>query len=138
VPPQHPLAAKTRVDVTDTRGHRLILMGRKSAVRAATEAAFRRAGVHLDSFDEPESSSMAQAMAATGRGACILLDDPQFGLVSRPLSCDGEAVTIPLYGAWDPGHYARQEIRATMLNMRDWLQDGNPPAPAGLGNIPEI
>lgn len=138
VPPQHPLAAKTRVDVTDTRGHRLILMGRKSAVRAATEAAFRRAGVHLDSFDEPESSSMAQAMAATGRGACILLDDPQFGLVSRPLTCDGEAVTIPLYGAWDPGHYARQEIRATMLNMRDWLQDGNPPAPAGLGNIPEI
>jgi DNA-binding transcriptional LysR family regulator len=137
-PPQHPLAAKTRVDVTDTRGHRLILMGRKSAVRAATEAAFRRAGVHLHNFDEPETSSMAQALAATGRGACILLDDAQFGLVSKPLTCDGVAVTIPLYGAWDPGHYARQEIHAVMLNLRDWLQDGSPAIIHSPGNLSEI
>ncbi|MCG2624476.1 LysR family transcriptional regulator [Arthrobacter sp. I2-34] len=136
--PQHPLAAEARVDVAATRGHRLILMGRRSAVRAATEAAFRRAGVQLDGFDEPESSSMAQALAATGRGACIVLDNPTFGLVSRPLTCNGEAVTSPLYGAWDPGHYARQEIHATMLNMRDWMQAGDPVSAAGPGNTAEI
>lgn len=133
VPPRHPLAAKAEVDVADTRGHRLILMGRRSAVRTATEAAFRRAGVHLDSFDEPESSSMAQALAATGRGACIVLDNPSFGLVARPLTCSGEPVTSPLYGAWIPDHYARQEIHAIMLNMRDWMHAGNPVPPATTG-----
>lgn len=134
VPPQHPLAAKTAVDVTDTESHRLILMGRRSAVRAATEAAFRRAGVHLGNFDEPESSSMAQALAATGRGACIVLDNPNFGLVSRALTCNGEAVTSPLYGAWAPDHYSHQEIHETMLNLRNWMQTGDPVSRAASGN----
>jgi DNA-binding transcriptional LysR family regulator len=129
MPMNHPLAALAQVDVAEAAHHRLILMGRRSAVRAATEAAFRRAGVLLTDFAEPESSSMAQAMAAAGRGACIVLDDPNYGLASRPLTCDEEVVTSPIYGGWDRLHYAHREIREVMLGIQDWLRSRHPVPP---------
>ncbi|GAA2211818.1 LysR substrate-binding domain-containing protein [Nonomuraea monospora] len=131
-PPAHPLSAGSGdLDLCELAAHPLILSGRRSAVRRAVDAALHEHGLHIDLAGETRSEAMAQALAAAGRGACVVLDTPQFGLRARAVAAGGAPLTITLYAAWDADHYARDEITAVVSDMSRWLEplileNGNP------------
>ncbi|MFC5833743.1 hypothetical protein [Nonomuraea insulae] len=61
------------------------------------DAALHDHGLHVDLAGETRSEAMAQALAAAGRGVCVVLDNPQFGLRARTLTAGGAPLTITLY-----------------------------------------
>lgn len=124
-PAGHPLAGGTgAVELGELATYPMILSGRRSAVRRAVDAALHKHGLHVSPAAETRSEAMAQALAAAGRGVCVVVDDPQFGLGARPVTAAGEALSITLYAAWDADHYARDEIHAVMTDLSEWLGPG--------------
>lgn len=131
-PAAHPLSVETvetvatgetgDLELRELAAYPLILSGRRSAVRRTVDAALHDHGLHIELAGETRSEAMAQALAAAGRGACVVLDDPQFGLRARTLTAGGALLTITLYAAWDADHYARDEIATVMSDMSQWLE----------------
>ena len=62
-------------------------------------------------------SSIAQAIAAAGRGVAVVSDDPRFGLVPLRIEGPDGVVRINLYAAWDARHHAA----ATLAELADRL-----------------
>ncbi|MGI5156072.1 LysR family transcriptional regulator [Microbispora sp. CA-102843] len=125
-PAAHPLGRETGetgdLELRELAAHPLILSGRRSAVRRAVDAALHEHALHIRLAAETRSEAMAQALAAAGRGVCVVLDNPQFGLRARTVTAGGALLTITLYAAWDADHYARDEIAAVMGDMSTWLE----------------
>ncbi|MBV7242933.1 MULTISPECIES: LysR family transcriptional regulator [unclassified Streptomyces] len=129
MPPAHPLAGAagpeadsgTGLELEALLNHPVIVSSRTSAVRRALDTALYEQGIPLSPAFEAHSEAMAQALAAAGRGVCVVVDHPQFDLYDRPLAAEGRPLTISLYAGWDPDHYARAEIKAAMSELSDWL-----------------
>jgi len=116
-PAGHPLADRARVDLADLMHWPLIVMTEDQGVRRMFDSAVSRAGLSYTAAFETESASVAQALAAAGRGVCILSDDSRFDLVSTPIAiADGELV-ITLFGVWDPLHYASPAIAECLEDL---------------------
>ncbi|WP_320777417.1 LysR family transcriptional regulator [Streptomyces sp. CRN 30] len=123
VPGDHPLAREGSgaLDLASLLDHPVIVSGRTSAVRRTLDNALYEQGTPLRPAFEPQSEAMAQALAAAGHGACVVVDHPQFGLSRRALASLGRPLAISLYAGWDPEHYARDEIDAVVGDLSRWL-----------------
>lgn len=110
VQPEHPLAGSSGVSLERLLDEPLIVMAEGHAVRRMFEAALTRAGLTYSPTFETGSPTTAQALAASGRGVCILSDDPRFDLAAVPILDRGRTMTITLYGVWQRGHFAAREI----------------------------
>jgi DNA-binding transcriptional LysR family regulator len=123
IPAGHPLAEEGDGDLelASLLDHPVIVSGRSSAVRRALDNALYEQGTPLEPAFEPQSEAMAQALAAAGHGACVVVDHPQFDLRSRALAALGRPLTISLYAGWDRDHYAHHEIDAVMKDLSRWL-----------------
>ncbi len=64
---------------------------------------------------------LAQAHISHGSGVTIGVEESHFGLVSRPLRYDGQAVVVPLYAAWLPDHFRAAELESLAHTFADWL-----------------
>ena len=60
---------------------------------------------------------LAQALAAAGRGICVLSDDPHYDLAAVPISAPGGELIITLFGVWDEMHYASAHIAACLEEL---------------------
>jgi len=107
VAPEHPWAGKGVVDLADLSVADLLLLSRSFHARRRLDAALDAAGLAVEPHAVLNSPVVAQALAASGRGVCVLTDDPRFGLVPLPIrDVDGRPVQIRLHVAWEPGHHA--------------------------------
>ncbi|MER5388128.1 LysR substrate-binding domain-containing protein, partial [Saccharopolyspora sp. NPDC002686] len=80
VPPDHPWAERTTISLAELVTEPLILMNRANAARLVLDDAVTRAGLTLTGSAETGSSAFAQALAAAGRGICLVTDDARFDL----------------------------------------------------------
>lgn len=110
VTPQHPLAGRDRVELEDVVGEPFVVPGRGSSVWTAVQQAAEGDGLSLVMATETSNAPLAQASSAAGKGAALVLEPPQFGLVSRPLVHRGRALTSTFYAAWERGHYAGEDL----------------------------
>ncbi|BDZ54335.1 LysR family transcriptional regulator [Agromyces marinus] len=110
MPAEHPLASRTGVPISELVQEPLILMSRAHGVRQMLDSAAARAGLAFTASVETTSPVLAQALAAAGRGVCVLSDDPQFGLDAVPISTSAGDLIITLFGVWDEMHYAGARI----------------------------
>ena len=109
-PVGHPLAGAASITLTELIRWPLIVMSEGQGVRRMFDSAVTRAGLSYTAAFETESAYVAQALAAAGRGVCILSDDSRFDLITTPIaSAEGELI-ITLFGVWDPVHYASPTI----------------------------
>lgn len=109
-PVGHPLASRASISLAELIRWPLIVMSEGQGVRRMFDSAITRAGLSYTAAFETESAYVAQALAAAGRGICILSDDSRFDLITTPIaSADGELI-ITLFGVWDPVHYAAPVI----------------------------
>ncbi|WP_448003067.1 LysR family transcriptional regulator [Agromyces bauzanensis] len=114
MPKDHPLAARPSIPIAELTREPLIVMSRAHGVRQMLDSAAARAGLAFTASVETTSPVLAQALAAAGRGVCVLSDDPHFDLAAVPISEAGGDLIITLFGVWDRMHYASARI-ATCL-----------------------
>jgi DNA-binding transcriptional LysR family regulator len=88
----------------------VIVLPQSVTSRQALEAAVAAAGASYSSLLEAANGTIAQALAAAGRGIAVVSDDQQFGLV--PVAVDtGEGIlSVQLIAVWDERHPAAATV----------------------------
>jgi DNA-binding transcriptional LysR family regulator len=122
-PPEHPLAAGSRVDLEDLVEWPLIVMHDDHGVRRMFDEAITREGLAYRAAHVARTPNVAQALAAAGRGVCVVSDDARFGLRELPIQVGESELSITLFGAWDPTHYAAETIRSCVAQLRAFTHD---------------
>lgn len=111
VPPTHPWIGRFVVGIEEVGQADLLLLQRPSHARRALDEALEAAGIGIEPRAEFTSPVVAQAVAASGRGVCVLTDDPRFDLVPLGiLGVDERPIRIRLHAAWDPEHHAAETL----------------------------
>src|SRR5699024_5518906 len=123
VPDEHPLAGQAAVDISQLAKYPLILMTETHSARRVFDHAAATTHIRLENYKESQSSIMAQAAAASGRGIAILTDEPQFGLDSVRITHGRKEVSFPIYAGWKQHHYATKQIRAWADDLALWISE---------------
>lgn len=125
--PRHPLAGAGSLTVRELAHSELLLLERSFHARRRLDAAFEAAGLGVEPLAEVGSPVVAQALASSGRGLCVVSDDPRFDLVPLAiLDDDGEPVTIRLHAAWDPEHHAAARLGELARDLRRFARQRYP------------
>ncbi|WP_169053726.1 LysR family transcriptional regulator [Agromyces sp. H66] len=120
MPKDHPLATRQSIPMAELMKEPLIVMSRAHGVRQMLDSAAARAGLAFTASVETTSPVLAQALAAAGRGICVLSDDPHFDLAAVPISAGGADLIITLFGVWDRMHYASALIADCLEELSDF------------------
>ncbi len=139
VAPDHGWAHRRRVGVEELSGTRAIVLPPGATARQVLDVALASRGVGLGDVLEAANGTLAQALAAAGRGVALVSDDPRYGL-RRAALVDGETpLGIRLLAAWDPRHAGAPTIAATVDRLREFIAHryGVPAAPSPRGGSME-
>lgn len=102
VPGAHALAGGWAVRVTELASQPLIMVPPHHLARRAFDAAALAAGVAAGPAVEASNGTVAQALAAAGRGVAVVSDDIRYDLVPVAIHTAGDRpVVIRLTCAWD-------------------------------------
>lgn len=123
VHPDHPFAQLASVPLQRLAQEPLIVMSRAHGVRQMFDDAVQRAGLSYTPAVETESSSLALALAAAGRGVCILSDDSRYGLRTVPIRESRGDLAITLYGVWDDNHFAAARIEECLGDLGGFISE---------------
>ncbi|MFI9783148.1 LysR substrate-binding domain-containing protein [Kitasatospora sp. NPDC051984] len=118
VPAGHPWAGRAAITLAELVTEPLILLTRSNMARLVVDEALGRADLVPAGVTETGSSALAQAVAAAGRGVCLVTDDARFDLSELIVHGSDGPLTIPLYAGWDASHYAHSSIRALVDGLR--------------------
>ncbi|WNE99687.1 LysR family transcriptional regulator [Streptomyces luomodiensis] len=118
VPPDHPWSERATVTLAELVTEPLIVMPRSHVARLVVDEAVSRANLSPADIAESGSPAFAQALAARGRGVCLVTDDARFGLRELIVHTSDGPLTVPLYAGWDASHYARASIHALIDGLR--------------------
>jgi len=77
---------------------------------------------------EVRSARIGQALAAAGKGICVLSDDPSFGVHAMPITHRGKDLVFTLFGVWNPLHFAAPAIRECLQNLSRFTSELYPAA----------
>ncbi|MFF1821895.1 LysR family transcriptional regulator [Kribbella sp. NPDC058245] len=112
VPSNHRWAHRKRIQLTELTDVPLILPPPAFTSRISLEAALRRDGLSYGAAVEAADGTVAQALAAAGRGVAVVSDDPQFDLRPLPIRTTDGDLSVRLITAWDSRHPARAALAA--------------------------
>lgn len=121
VPPTHPWAGRSGVELGELAKEPLVVLDRSFRPRQLLDEAFTAADLIGASRLECGSPQVAQALAAAGRGVAVVSDDPRFGLVSLPIRLDGGLLQIRLFGAWRPDHHAAATVAQLAARLGEFV-----------------
>lgn len=113
VPPDHPWAARRRIMLAELAGEPLVALPPAFTARIALDDALAAAGITWSSLVEAANGTVAQALAAAGRGIAVVSDDPRYDLVPLPVELPGQGfLSIRLVSVWDSRHAAAPTLEA--------------------------
>lgn len=121
VRPDDPWAGRGRVTLPDLVQRDLIGLPSTFTAREALDAALVTAGLSAGRLAEAANGTVAQALAASGRGIAVVSDDPRYDLV--PLAVDlpgGGPLSVRLVAAWDGTGVAAAAMHAIALRLSGW------------------
>jgi DNA-binding transcriptional LysR family regulator len=122
VPAHHPWAGRATTTLAELLEQPLIGLPGAFTARQALEAAVAEAGATYASLVEAANGTVAQALAAAGRGVAVASDDPRYDLV--PVGVDlggGRRLSIRLHAAWDTRHPAAATLEAFASRLADFV-----------------
>ncbi|WP_019145201.1 LysR family transcriptional regulator [Aeromicrobium massiliense] len=118
----HPWAGRREVDLAELHEvGDLIGLPQPFGARRALDEAVSAAGLPPLRLTEASNGTVAQALAAGGRGVALVTDDPRFDLVPLPLTSEGRTVSIELHGAWSPEHPGAALLADLAARLRAWV-----------------
>lgn len=132
VHPGHRFAGRESVSISELVSEPIVAMTPDHGVRQMFDTAVATAGLTYLAAIETESTATAQALAAAGRGVCVLSDDARYGLQSVPIRVTGQDLIITLFGVWGPLHYAQQQISTTLDELGEFISLLYPQVAEGL------
>lgn len=109
----HAWAVREEISLAELVQEPLILLTRDHMTRVVLDDAVAAAGLAYGRVEECEIPHAVQALAAAGFGVGVVSDRPRFGAHQVLLSQVGNRtpLCVPLFAAWDPGHYAAPVLR---------------------------
>lgn len=123
VPAEHRFANRESISITELVEEPLITVSSTHYVRHMFDSAVAAEGLTYTSSASTESPTTAQALAAAGRGVCVLSDDARYGLHSIPIMARGRHLIIALFGVWEPLHFAAPQIVRVLDEMSDFIAE---------------
>lgn len=120
-PPGHVLTRARSVRLEALVAHPLILLGQDHGTRRLFDDAVTQMGLTYHSAADTNVPQVAQALAAAGRGIAILTDERRYGLRPLAIETPNGPLTITLFAAWDPSHYAATAINAFVDELATYM-----------------
>ena len=122
LPEDKKYASKTEIDLSELATYPIAIVDDNHNVRRIFDQAISEAGLSVQIAFETQSTQASQALAAANRAVCISSDDPRFNLHPLFIKIPGRKnpLSITLYCAWDPGHFAAEQIKATALALHEF------------------
>lgn len=122
VPRQHKWADKEMVTLEELGQETLILPTGRFKARRVIDAALDHAQIAPSRTLETEYSQVAQALAAAGRGAAILTDDPRYNLHGLCIEAPTGPLQIHLYASWRASHRAEASLSVLAQRLSAFCQ----------------
>ena len=121
----HAWAGRARVPLRELVDEALVVPPHGYGAREALEAALTVAGLSARELVEAGNGTIAQALAASGRGVAVVSDDPRYdlhpvavGLTDR--DGEGAELSLRLVAAWDAGSVASSTVAALATRLAAW------------------
>lgn len=89
--------------------------------REALDAAVSSVEASYSAFVEAANGTIAQALAAAGRGVAVVSDDPRYDLVPLAIHVDGKPLSITLFAAWDSRSIAASPMEQLAARLEAWV-----------------
>lgn len=130
VPQGHAWTDRATLDVAELVTGPVIALAAEFAARQILDAALETRGLVVEQLVEATHPRVAQALAAAGRGAAVVTDDPRFDLVTVPLTSAGEPLSIHLHAAWSADHHAADALSTLSDRLAAFVEHryGTPPS----------
>ena len=98
--------------------------------REALDAAVAAVEGSYAAFVEAANGTIAQALAASGRGVAVVSDDPRYDLVPLAVDVDGMPLNITLFAAWDSRSIAAALMERLAGRLEAWVAGRYGPDPS--------
>ena len=122
VPADDAWATRRSVPIGELAQRRLVVLPDTFTARDALDAATASRGLSYADPVEAANGTIAQALAASGRGVAVVSDDPRFDLQAVAIETGGHQVLrIRLWAAWDPRGVAAPAIGELAQRLGDWV-----------------
>ncbi|HCB03278.1 MAG TPA: LysR family transcriptional regulator [Nocardioides sp.] len=121
VPNDDPWAARESLTISELVSRPLVALPSTFTAREALDAAVVAYGGSYTAMVEAANGTIAQALAASGRGVAVVSDDPRYDLVPLSIDLGGEMLAIHLTAAWDSSGVAASTIADVAERLRAWV-----------------
>lgn len=125
VPPDHPWADRSRVSLSDLLTETVIGLPPAYTAREALDVAAVRGGATYSSIVQANNGTVAQALAAAGRGVAVVSDDPRFDLVPLAIAADDtdRPLSIRLVATWSRRHPAAATVEEIAERLGHFVRE---------------
>ncbi len=125
IPADHPLAKNETISLKELANYPIAIVDDNNYVRRNFDNAMAQEGFGGRTTYETQSSHASQALAAAHKAICITSDDARFGLISLFIqpALTSKPLSITLFAAWDPLHYAATKIAETVTNLKTFYSN---------------
>ena len=121
VPATHRLAGNGSVTLTELIDYELLLPDRQQHSRRIFDVAAAEEGLAYGMSGEFESSLVALASAAAGRGVAVVSGDSAFDLIPLNVTTTHGPMTEQLYAAWRIDHHAASTLVDLACELSEYL-----------------
>lgn len=131
VPPDDPWADRERLPLADLLTRPLVVVPPAFTAREALDNAVAASGASYAGLVEAANGTIAQALAASGRGVAVVSDDPRYDLRPIPVAVgDGhdDVLSVRLVAAWDPRGVAAVPLEKLARRLGAWVAKRYGPA----------
>ena len=128
VPPGDPWAGRDRVTFAELLERPLVVVPPAFTAREALDTAVAARGASYAGLVEAANGTIAQALAASGRGVAVVSDDPRFDLHPVAVDLDDEVLSVRLVAAWDPRGVAAAPLERLARRLGTWVAERYGPA----------
>ncbi|MCZ4535928.1 LysR family transcriptional regulator [Gordonia terrae] len=123
VAPTHRWSELAGIAFGELLTERLILLPPGYSSRQVFDAALRGAGRHLGESTEAANGTIAQALAAAGRGIAVVSDDRRFDLRPVAIDLDSTRLAISLSAFWDMHHLGERTLAEVARRLASFVRD---------------
>lgn len=123
VPADDPWASRERIGLAELLRRPLIALPSTFTAREALDAAVQDAAASYSELIEAANGTIAQALAASGRGVAVVSDDPRFDLVPLAIDVGRRQLSIRLIAAWDGRSVTAPTMAALAERLGRWVEE---------------
>ncbi len=132
----HAWADRGSVGLAELLEHDVVTVPPTCAARQVLDTAVEREQRWPASLVEASSGTVAQALAAAGRGVAVVSDDVRYGLRGLRVRSGGADLAVRLFVAWSSTHPAEASLAALAERLRTFVVAAYPDETRATGVTP--